>query len=171
MEGGYGEDLVDVYLERVPHELLFHFWESRPGEGGQIGAALSRKGDIGADQFSGPVGIMNLYRRILLADEGWRLALQTLSTEADALRTRLLRLLRTYWQNVYRHQLAKLCLVHVEVAQHQHRAAREPLRHLRQGVLQLKFDRLAALSGVHAPDRTRYLARVLRRAGRCAHLV
>jgi len=42
MEGGYGEDLVDVYLERVPHELLFHFWESRPGEGGQIGAALSR---------------------------------------------------------------------------------------------------------------------------------
>ena len=40
-----------------------------------IGSALSRKSDIGADQFSGPVGIMNLYRRILLADEGWRLAI------------------------------------------------------------------------------------------------
>jgi len=41
-------------------------------------------------------------------DEGWRQALQTLSSEPDALRTRLLRLLRTYWQNVYRHQIAKL---------------------------------------------------------------
>ena len=41
-------------------------------------------------------------------DQGWRQALQTLSTEADATRTRLLRLLRTYWQNVYRHQLEKL---------------------------------------------------------------
>lgn len=41
-------------------------------------------------------------------DEGWRQALQLLSSEADALRTRLLRLLRTYWQNVYRHQLPKL---------------------------------------------------------------
>jgi DNA-binding transcriptional ArsR family regulator len=41
-------------------------------------------------------------------DQGWRQALQTLATEADTTRTRLLRLLRTYWQNVYRHQLAKL---------------------------------------------------------------
>jgi DNA-binding transcriptional ArsR family regulator len=41
-------------------------------------------------------------------DQGWRQALQTLSTEADATRTRLLRLLRTYWQNVYRHQLDRL---------------------------------------------------------------
>lgn len=43
-----------------------------------------------------------------IADQGWRQALQALSTEADAMRTRLLRLLRTYWQNVYRHQIAKL---------------------------------------------------------------
>lgn len=41
-------------------------------------------------------------------DEGWRQALQILSTEADSTRTRLLRLLRTYWQNVYRHQLPRL---------------------------------------------------------------
>ncbi|HST05509.1 MAG TPA: metalloregulator ArsR/SmtB family transcription factor [Chloroflexia bacterium] len=41
-------------------------------------------------------------------DEGWRQALQLLSSEPDALRTRLLRLLRTYWQNVYRHQMPKI---------------------------------------------------------------
>lgn len=41
-------------------------------------------------------------------DQGWRQALQLLATEADATRTRLLRLLRTYWQQVYRHQVARL---------------------------------------------------------------
>ncbi|MDQ6693920.1 MAG: metalloregulator ArsR/SmtB family transcription factor [Chloroflexota bacterium] len=41
-------------------------------------------------------------------DQGWRQALQILATEADATRTRLLRLLRTYWQNVYRHQVSGL---------------------------------------------------------------
>lgn len=40
-----------------------------------IGAALSPKGDIGPQSFSGPVGIMNLYRRILEMEEGWRLAI------------------------------------------------------------------------------------------------
>jgi DNA-binding transcriptional ArsR family regulator len=38
-------------------------------------------------------------------DQGWKQALQSLSTEADQTRTRLLRLLRTYWQNIYRHQV------------------------------------------------------------------
>lgn len=41
-------------------------------------------------------------------DQGWRQALQLLATEADTLRTRLLRLLRTYWQQSYRHQIARL---------------------------------------------------------------
>ncbi len=41
-------------------------------------------------------------------DQGWRQALQLLATEADTIRTRLLRLLRTYWQQSYRHQLARL---------------------------------------------------------------
>lgn len=41
-------------------------------------------------------------------DQGWRAALQVLATEADATRTRLARLLRTYWQNVYRDQVNKL---------------------------------------------------------------
>src|SRR5947209_1040709 len=35
-------------------------------------------------------------------DPGWRQALQALATEPDNVRTRLVRLLRTYWQNVYR---------------------------------------------------------------------
>lgn len=41
-------------------------------------------------------------------DQGWRQALQLLATEPDNLRTRLLRLLRTYWQQSYRHQVARL---------------------------------------------------------------
>lgn len=41
-------------------------------------------------------------------DQGWRQALQLLATEADTLRTRLLRLLRTYWQQSYRHQIVRL---------------------------------------------------------------
>ncbi|MBF6614547.1 MAG: winged helix-turn-helix transcriptional regulator [Chloroflexi bacterium] len=41
-------------------------------------------------------------------DQGWRQALQVLATEADTTRTRLLRLLRTYWQNVFRDQVGKL---------------------------------------------------------------
>jgi DNA-binding transcriptional ArsR family regulator len=41
-------------------------------------------------------------------DEGWRQALQSLSVEPDAIRSRLLRLLRTYWQNVFRHQVNAL---------------------------------------------------------------
>jgi DNA-binding transcriptional ArsR family regulator len=41
-------------------------------------------------------------------DEGWRQALQALAVEPDALRTRLLRLLRTYWQNIFRHRVNAL---------------------------------------------------------------
>lgn len=41
-------------------------------------------------------------------DQGWRQALQALATEPDATRTRLLRLFRTYWQNVYRDRLQRL---------------------------------------------------------------
>ena len=41
-------------------------------------------------------------------DPGWRQALQALATEPDSLRTRLVRLLRTYWQNVYRGEVERL---------------------------------------------------------------
>jgi regulator of sigma E protease len=40
-----------------------------------IGAALSPKGDIGPQSFSGPVGIMSVYKRMLETDDGWRLAI------------------------------------------------------------------------------------------------
>jgi DNA-binding transcriptional ArsR family regulator len=43
-----------------------------------------------------------------IQDPGWRQALQALATEPDALRTRLVRLLRTYWQNVYRGEVERL---------------------------------------------------------------
>jgi regulator of sigma E protease len=36
---------------------------------------LHGKGDVKPQQFSGPVGIMNMYRRILEAPEGWRMAI------------------------------------------------------------------------------------------------
>jgi DNA-binding transcriptional ArsR family regulator len=41
-------------------------------------------------------------------DPGWRQALQLLATEPDMLRTRLVRLLRTYWQNVFRGEVERL---------------------------------------------------------------
>ncbi|MFL5731865.1 MAG: ArsR/SmtB family transcription factor [Chloroflexia bacterium] len=43
-----------------------------------------------------------------IQDPGWRQALQTLASEPDALRTRLMRLLRTYWQNVFRGEIERL---------------------------------------------------------------
>ena len=42
MEGGYQENMVNEYLERVPVELLVHFWGSRSDEGKQIGDQLRR---------------------------------------------------------------------------------------------------------------------------------
>jgi hypothetical protein len=38
--GGYGEELVESYMRRVPVELLRTFWESRPEEGKSIGRLL-----------------------------------------------------------------------------------------------------------------------------------
>ncbi|HEV7401912.1 MAG TPA: RIP metalloprotease RseP [Chthoniobacteraceae bacterium] len=40
-----------------------------------IGAALSPKGDIGPQSFSGPIGIMSVYKRMLETEDGWRLAI------------------------------------------------------------------------------------------------
>ena len=39
-QGGFGEDLVDDYLERVPMKLDETFWETRSFEGEEIGARL-----------------------------------------------------------------------------------------------------------------------------------
>ena len=43
--------------------------------GNMLGALTSKKSDVKLQDFSGPVGIMNLYRRILQSDDGWRLAI------------------------------------------------------------------------------------------------
>jgi hypothetical protein len=40
--GGYGEDLVAAWLERVPVELSLQFWERREFEGEQIGDRLAQ---------------------------------------------------------------------------------------------------------------------------------
>lgn len=40
-----------------------------------LAAVSSSKSDVKLQDFSGPVGIMNLYRRLLSSDEGWRLAI------------------------------------------------------------------------------------------------
>jgi regulator of sigma E protease len=40
-----------------------------------IGAAISPKGDIGPQSFSGPIGIMSVYKRMLETPDGWRLAI------------------------------------------------------------------------------------------------
>jgi pimeloyl-ACP methyl ester carboxylesterase len=39
--GGYGEELVESYMSRVPVELLGRFWASRPEEGDGIGRLLA----------------------------------------------------------------------------------------------------------------------------------
>jgi hypothetical protein len=40
MEGGYKDNMVDAYLERVPIDLMLPFWESRREQGTQIGEQL-----------------------------------------------------------------------------------------------------------------------------------
>ena len=40
MEGGYGDDMVDAYMERVPVERALPFWEARPEDGDHIGDQL-----------------------------------------------------------------------------------------------------------------------------------
>jgi regulator of sigma E protease len=40
-----------------------------------VGALTSSGGDVKAAHFSGPVGIMNLYRRLFELPDGWRLAI------------------------------------------------------------------------------------------------
>ena len=40
MEGGYQEDMVAAYRQRVPPELLLPFWDERPHEGDHIGEVL-----------------------------------------------------------------------------------------------------------------------------------
>jgi pimeloyl-ACP methyl ester carboxylesterase len=70
MEGGYRENMVDEYLERVPVELMIPFWESRPDEGKQIGEQLARL-DV-------PLLLAQHKGCLLFTDEGFDQAVEAL---------------------------------------------------------------------------------------------
>jgi hypothetical protein len=63
MEGGYGEDMVDAYLARVPVEQMLPFWETRPEEGDHIGAQLG--------QLDVPILLARHKGCLLYTDEGF----------------------------------------------------------------------------------------------------
>jgi pimeloyl-ACP methyl ester carboxylesterase len=70
MEGGYGEDMVNAYLERVPVERMLPFWESRPEEGDHIGDHL-RSLDV-------PLLLAQHKGCLLYTDEGFEDAVKAL---------------------------------------------------------------------------------------------
>jgi len=61
--GGFGEDLVEAYLERVPFELELPFWETRSFEGEQIHERLA--------QLSVPLLFAKHKGCLLFTDEGF----------------------------------------------------------------------------------------------------
>jgi hypothetical protein len=64
MEGGYKENMVDAYLERVPVDLMLPFWETRAEQGRHIG-----------DQLRGaavPVLLVQHKGCLLFTDEGFQ---------------------------------------------------------------------------------------------------
>ncbi|MGA7732870.1 MAG: metalloregulator ArsR/SmtB family transcription factor [Chloroflexia bacterium] len=90
------------YLEAMPAEDFIFYATGRVMSPGDIASMASHPLRLLAALLKQYGGEHKIH------DEGWRQALHLLSSEADATRTRLLRLLRTYWQNVYRHQLPSL---------------------------------------------------------------
>jgi hypothetical protein len=62
--GGYGEDLVDRYLQRVPMSLEEAFWETRAFEGERIGERLS--------QLDMPMLFAQHKGCLLFTDEGYQ---------------------------------------------------------------------------------------------------
>src|SRR5205823_8509664 len=70
MEGGYGEDMVDAYLARVPVEQMLPFWETRPEEGEHIGAQLR--------QLDVPLLLARHKGCLLYTDEGFDDAVKAL---------------------------------------------------------------------------------------------
>jgi hypothetical protein len=70
MQGGYGDEMVKAYRERVPVELMLPFWESRPAERSHIGDVL-RKLDV-------PLLLARHKGCLLFTDEGFEDAAQAL---------------------------------------------------------------------------------------------
>ncbi|MGH2978419.1 MAG: hypothetical protein ACRDLQ_02120 [Solirubrobacterales bacterium] len=62
--GGFGDDLVEWYLERVPIELELPFWETRNFEGERIGERMA--------QLSAPMLLASHRGCLLFTDEGFR---------------------------------------------------------------------------------------------------
>jgi hypothetical protein len=70
MEGGYKDNMVDAYLERVPIDLMLPFWESRPEQGRHIGERLR-----GA---AVPILLVQHLGCLLYTDEGFQDAVDAL---------------------------------------------------------------------------------------------
>ncbi len=75
-----GDDYPDLGLEwgSIRYEYPTPFEQVTDAVraiGNMLRAATSWKSDVKAQHFSGPIGIMNLYRRMLESEEGWRLAI------------------------------------------------------------------------------------------------
>src|SRR5947208_13961769 len=115
--GLFENRLVELAVDYPDHfdiEGFFRYLETMPPEDFIFYAA-------GREMEAATISQMILHPLRLLAallqsqgaehrihDPGWRQALQALATEPDAVRTRLVRLLRTYWQNVYRSEVERL---------------------------------------------------------------
>jgi DNA-binding transcriptional ArsR family regulator len=107
-------ELAVDYPDHTDIEGFFRYLETMAAEDFIFYASgrVMSPGDI-ASMASHPLRLLAALLKLYggehrIHDQGWRQALQVLATEADATRTRLLRLLRTYWQNVYRHQVNRL---------------------------------------------------------------
>jgi hypothetical protein len=68
--GGYGEDLIDRYFERVPAEVLIGFWRPRPRSGERIGELLMT--------IDTPLLLVRHQGCILFTDEGFDQAVRAL---------------------------------------------------------------------------------------------
>lgn len=109
--------LVELAVDYPDHydvEGFFRYLETMSAEAFIFYATgrVMSPGDI-ATMASHPLRLLAALLKLYggehrIHDKGWRQALQVLATEADATRTRLLRLLRTYWQSVYRDQANRL---------------------------------------------------------------
>lgn len=90
------------YLETMPAEDFIFYASGREMMASAIANMMSHPLRLLAALLKSHGGEHRIH------DPGQRQALQTLATEPDMLRTRLVRLLRTYWQNVYRGEIERL---------------------------------------------------------------
>jgi DNA-binding transcriptional ArsR family regulator len=90
------------YLEMMPAEDFIFYAAGREMAASTISQMMSHPLRLLAALLKSQGGEHRIH------DPGWRQALQLVATEPDSVRTRLVRLLRTYWQNVYRGEIEHL---------------------------------------------------------------